>query len=122
MTAIWYLHKLKVLVNIDIPRRSYMMNITLSALQTMASEKNLNISNPREFSSAFIVIQFEKNSYGFLKIMILCEQRFYTIKGNNYGTICNWVKQNIGKYTKGNDGSKRSYISRYGQFYEVSGK
>lgn len=50
----------KVLVNFDIPRRSYLMNIKLSELQAMASEKNLDINNPREFYNAFVVIQFEK--------------------------------------------------------------
>jgi len=50
----------KVLVNIDIPRRSYLANYTLSDLQTLATAKGWDINNPRTIPDAFIVIQFEK--------------------------------------------------------------
>lgn len=50
----------KVMVNIDVKRMSYMMNTTLSQLQTLATTNGYDINNPKEFSDAFVVIQFEK--------------------------------------------------------------
>jgi len=49
-----------VLVNQDIDRRGFLMNITLADLNTLATATGKSISNPREFADAFIVIQFEK--------------------------------------------------------------
>ena len=50
----------QVLVNIDIKRRSYLANYKLVELQTIATANGWDINDPREFSDAFIVIQFEK--------------------------------------------------------------
>lgn len=50
----------KVLVNIDIKRRSYMANYKLSELQQLATDNGWDINKPREFHDAFMVIQFDK--------------------------------------------------------------
>lgn len=56
----YYSSQAQVLVNIDIKRRSYFINHTMEELITIAEEEELDITNPRNFSDAFIVIQFEK--------------------------------------------------------------
>ena len=53
----------QVLVNIDIPRRSYLANYKLADLQDEVDDSanvGWDISNPRTIPYAFIVIQFEK--------------------------------------------------------------
>ena len=69
----------KVLVNIDIPRRSYLHNSTLAALQTIATAKGYDINNPVSFPDVFIVVQFEKipmvrKTNDFLRIAYLYNQ------------------------------------------------
>ena len=49
-----------VLVNIDLDRRSFLYNGTLAQLQAEATANGYDVSNPREFPTAFIVEQFEK--------------------------------------------------------------
>jgi len=56
----FYSSQAEVLVEVDIPRRSYLANYTLVALQALATTNKWNINNPREIPNAFIVIQFEK--------------------------------------------------------------
>lgn len=56
----FYSSQAEVLVEIDIPRRSYLANYTLVQLQALATANGWSTSNPREFPNAFIVIQFEK--------------------------------------------------------------
>jgi len=50
----------QVLVKIDIARRSYLANYTLTALQAIATANGYDINDPRDFPNVFIVIQFEK--------------------------------------------------------------
>lgn len=55
-----YSSQAQVLVNIDIPRRSFLANYTLADLTTAANANGWDITNPRTIPDAFIVIQFEK--------------------------------------------------------------
>lgn len=74
-----YSTQAKVLVNIDIPRNSYMYNTRLTTLQALATAKSLDINNPRNFPEAFVVIQFDKipmvmKTNDFARIVYLYDQ------------------------------------------------
>ena len=49
-----------VLVNQDLDRRGYLFNGTLVELQALATAGGLDINEPVEFVTAFIIQQFEK--------------------------------------------------------------
>lgn len=69
----------QVLVNIDLSRRGYLYNGTLAQLQAEATANGYDISNPREFPTAFIIEQFEKipmvfSSTDFVRTAFLFDQ------------------------------------------------